>query len=144
MLKTIPPIISPELMKAMMEMGHEDLIMLADSNAGVHGYGVPVVRLDGIRIPALLEAMLRYFPLDIDVEYPVCVSAWDKPEPAIWQTFEKVLRESEEAPKVQKGIQILPQEQFIEKVMACKCFVATGETELNANIILRKGVVVWP
>lgn len=31
MLKLIPPILSPELMKIMMEMGHGDELVLADA-----------------------------------------------------------------------------------------------------------------
>lgn len=141
MLKSIAPQISPELMKVMMEMGHGDTIMFADSNCGVSGYNIPHIRLDGVRIPELLEAILPYFPLE-DSMPSVLVCEDEKPL-EIWKTYEQVIRASEEGAKLGEGIQVTPGEQFLEEAMNCKCLVATGETALNANIILRKGVVLY-
>lgn len=64
MLKNIPSIISPELMKAIMEMGHGDEILLADGNYPAASADPPVIRADGHGIPELLEAILQFFPLD--------------------------------------------------------------------------------
>ena len=60
MLKQIPAILSPELLKVLCEMGHGDTIVLADANfpAASVGKGKPVIRYDGQQMPALLEAVL--------------------------------------------------------------------------------------
>ena len=47
MLKNIPKIISPELVKYLMEMGHGDELVIADANFPAHRIGQRVVRCDG-------------------------------------------------------------------------------------------------
>ena len=64
MLKGIPKIISPELLKIMAEMGHGDEIVIGDGNFPGASMGQRLVRCDGHDAPALLEAMLKLFPLD--------------------------------------------------------------------------------
>ena len=50
MLKGIDPLLTPELLKVLAEMGHGDEIVLADANftAASLGRGKPVIRLPGI------------------------------------------------------------------------------------------------
>lgn len=71
MLKDIPSIISPELMKALMQMGHGDEIVLADGNYPSASAGPPVIRADGHGIPELLKAILQFFPLDTHADINV-------------------------------------------------------------------------
>ena len=49
MLKGIDPLLTPELLKLLAEMGHDDAIVLADANftAMSLGAGKPVLRLPG-------------------------------------------------------------------------------------------------
>ena len=63
MLKNIPSILSPELLKVMMEMGHGDTIVIADGNFPGAALGRRVVRLDGHGACELLDAMLRWIPM---------------------------------------------------------------------------------
>jgi len=73
MLKGIPKIISPELLKVLCEMGHSDTIVLADGNFPAESIGKnsKVIRADGHSITDLLDAILKLFPLDTYVEKPV-------------------------------------------------------------------------
>ena len=64
MLKGIPKIISPELLKILSEMGHGDELVLADGNFPSENYGKRVVRADGHAVCELLSAILELFPLD--------------------------------------------------------------------------------
>ena len=64
MLKGISPLISPELLKVLCEMGHGDEIVLADANFPAESMGQRVVRADGIGAAELLRAILPLFPLD--------------------------------------------------------------------------------
>ena len=70
MLKQIPPIIPPELMKIMMEMGHGDELLLCDGNYPRNGSPERCVRMDGHGVPEILDAILRFLPLDAYVEHP--------------------------------------------------------------------------
>ena len=143
MLKKIPTVLSPELLKVLDEMGHCETIVLADGNCGVNNFGRPYIRLDGISIPELLEAILQFFPLDVDCGTPVAVADWGGPRPEIWDTYIDIIQKSEEAEKFKKGLAVLSEEEFFRKeVRNAACIVATSERALAANIILRKGVVV--
>ncbi len=73
MLKGIPPILSPELLKVLCEMGHSDRIIIADGNFPSESMGKDaiVIRCDGHGVPELLDAILTVFPLDAYVEKPV-------------------------------------------------------------------------
>ena len=64
MLKKIDPVISPELIKVLMEMGHTDEIVICDGNMPACTVGKKVIRLDGHGVPEILKAVLEYFPLD--------------------------------------------------------------------------------
>lgn len=70
MLKGIPSILTPELLKTLMEMGHSDEIVIADGNFPSGTFGKKVIRLDGHGVPEVLDAILKFFPLDPYVEKP--------------------------------------------------------------------------
>ena len=114
MLKGIPPIISPELLKVLCEMGHSDRIVIADGNfpAETIGKNAIVVRADGHGVPELLEAILRLMPLDTYVEKPVSlmqVMKGDNTKTPIWDTYKKIIRENDSrgddaVAEIQKGV----------------------------------------
>lgn len=140
MLKGIPKIISPELIKILMEMGHGDEIVIADGNFPAVHYGKRVVRCDGHDIPQLLDAVLQLFPLDSYSQYPVAfmeVVPGDSVIPEIWDTYEKIIAAHE------KNIQIENVERFAfyERSKQVFAIIATGEKALYGNIILKKGVI---
>jgi len=146
MLKKIPTAISPELMKVMMEMGHGGEMMISDGNCGANKFGTArpiVVRMDGMKVPEILEAVLQYMPLDDYVEKPVTLCRNDPwvEEPVIWQEYKRIIEESEEADKFAAGFEILPKQEFYEKMKGLYCIVQTSEPAVYANIILKKGVV---
>lgn len=73
MLKGIPKILSPELLKVLCEMGHGDRLIIADGNFPSESIGKnkAVIRMDGHGACEVLEAILQLFPLDTYVEHPV-------------------------------------------------------------------------
>ena len=142
MLKNIPSIISPELLKIIMEMGHGDEIVLADGNFPAASMAQRLVRADGHGVPELLEAVLKLFPLDIYVEKPVALMAkvpGDTVETPIWDVYDKIVRESGEK---YDGYENVERFAFYERAKKAYAVVATGEAALYANVILKKGVVV--
>ena len=144
MLKGIPKILSPELLKVLCEMGHSDRIVLADGNfpAETMGKDAIVIRCDGHGIPELLEAILQVFPLDTYVEHPVElmeVMPGDPVETPIWDTYKKLVSDADERGEAVIGT--IERFAFYEKSKTCYAVVATGESALYANIMLQKGVV---
>lgn len=140
MLKGISPIISPELLKILMEMGHGDEITIGDGNFPAASMAKRLVRLDGHGVTEILDAILKLFPLDTYVEKPVAlmeVVPGDNIDPVIWKDYERVIKENEG----EKGIEFIDRFGFYDRAKQSYCIVATGESALYANIILKKGVV---
>lgn len=144
MLKKIPGIISPELMKLLMEMGHGDEIVFADGNFPAEDYGRRVVRLDGHGIPEILEAVLKFFPLDPYTDHPAIlmqVVPGDDVKTPIWDDYKKIILRSEEAEGLKNGFLNMERFSFYDKAKKAFAVIATGEPALYANLILKKGVV---
>ena len=140
MLKGISPILSPELLKILMEMGHGDEITIADGNFPAASVGKRLVRLDGHGVCEVLEAILKLFPLDTYVEKPVALMSvvpGDNVDPVIWKDYERLINTYEG----EKEIEFIDRFGFYERAKQSYCVVATGESALYANIILKKGVV---
>ncbi len=144
MLKGIPAILSPALLKVLCEMGHSDTIVIADGNfpSETIGKDAIVIRADGHSVPALLEAILKVFPLDTYVEKPVSlmqVVPGDDVQTPVWDIYKKMVA-AEDA----RGDAVFEEVErfaFYEKAKKAYAVIATGETALYANIILQKGVV---
>ena len=144
MLKNIPPILLPELLKVMSEMGHGDQIVIGDGNfpAESIGRGKPVIRLDSCGVPELLDAMLQFFPLDPYVEQPVTlmeVVPGDPVETPIWGEYQATVAKYDD--RGANAVGHLERFAFYEQAKKAYAIIATGEKALYANIILQKGVI---
>ena len=145
MLKGIPKILSPQLLKVLCEMGHSDRIVIADGNfpAETMGKDAIVIRMDGHGACEILEAILQVFPLDTYVEKPVNLMAvvqGDKVETPIWQEYEKIIEAAGE--RGSSAVGHIERFAFYEEAKTAYAIIATGESALYANIMLQKGVVV--
>ncbi|MFJ7932739.1 RbsD/FucU family protein [Sporosarcina sp. NPDC096371] len=140
MLKHISKNLSPELLKILMEMGHGDEIVLADGNFPSASHANNLIRLDGQMMPAVLESILTLFPLDTYVESPVTYMATPQEEasPAIWESYATILSETGNE---RVTIQQVDRFEFYNRAQQAYAIVATSETALYANIILKKGVI---
>lgn len=141
MLKGIPPVISPELIKILMEMGHGDELIIADGNFPSASMAQRLVRADGLGGALLLDAILRVFPLDPYVEKPVALMAvvpGDSYKPVIWKEYRKVVLRHEPDFKDFEYVERFP---FYERAKVAYAVLASGEMALYANIILKKGVI---
>ena len=142
MLKGIPSILTPELLKILMEMGHGDTICIGDGNfpAASIAKDAKLVRLDGHGVPEILDAILQLMPLDPYVEKPVNlmeVVPGDPVETPIWDEYRAIVAKYE--PDAQIGN--IERFKFYEEAKKAYAVIATGETALYANILLQKGVV---
>lgn len=140
MLKGIPKILSPMLLKILCEMGHGDEIVIADGNFPSENYGQRVIRADGLGGVEILDAILQLLPLDTYSEQNFIlmqVVPGDPERPSIWEKYRKIAHERE------KNVRIGDMERyaFYERAKNAYAIVATGEEAIYANIILKKGVV---
>lgn len=142
MLKNIPKIVSPELLKTLCEMGHGDEIAIVDGNFPAEKFGKRVIRADGIGGTAMLEAVLSLIPLDtysnpnfILMRLMECDEG--KIDPVIWEEYKEI------AEKHDKNVKIgnIDRFAFYERAKIAFSVIATGEEAVYANIILKKGVI---
>ena len=145
MLKGIPNILSPDLLKVLCEMGHGDTIVIADGNfpSASVGNDAVVIRADGHGVPELLEAVLKLFPLDTYVDTPVSlmqvVPGVDVKTP-IWDVYKKLVADVDN--RGEKAFTEVERFEFYERAKNAYAVVATGETAVYANVMLQKGVVI--
>ena len=140
MLKGISPLLSPELLYVLCQMGHGDEIILADAHFPGHTYNNNVIRADGLRIPDLLHAILPLFELDSFVDAPLVMMAavkGDKLDRAVEESY--MVPISKFAPRA-PAIDRIDRFEFYDRAKAAFAVVMTGETCKYGNILLKKGV----
>ena len=143
MLKNIPPILSPDLLYVLANMGHGDEIIIADGNFPCDSSTDRLIRCDGHGVPEVLEAVLKFLPLDDFVEHPAAlmevVPGKFAQTPPIWAEYLRILDESVEP---YNDFEYMERMAFYERAKHAYAIVATSETSLFANIILKKGTVL--
>ncbi len=141
MLKNVPNVISPELLKILCEMGHSDEIVIADGNFPSEAFGKRVVRADGIGGAEMLKAVLALMPLD-DYSDPnvILMKLMERDEgkinPVIWKEYEEIASSDENA-----KIGNIDRFEFYDRAKKAYAVIATGEKAVYANVILKKGVI---
>ena len=146
MLKGIPKIIPPDLLKVLCEMGHSDRICIADGNfpSASIGKNAIVIRMDGHGVPEVLDAILTLFPLDTYTEKPALLMELMERDVGriatpIWDEYAAIIEKHDERGREAMGH--IDRFDFYEEAKQCYCIIATGESAVYANVILQKGVI---
>jgi len=134
-LKNIPVCISPDLMYHLMAMGHGDEIVLADADFPAETFSQRLVRADGLDVPALLEAILPFFPLDQYVANPTAIMSAVDEEPAAWAEYRRIIKSHVSN---FSDFEHIDCQAFYER--ADKAYVVVVTSEPDGNVILKKGV----
>lgn len=139
MLKGIPSILSPELMTVMMEMGHGDEMIIADANFPAVSCARRLVRSDGHAAADLLNAIIKFMPLDYAVERPAAVMALNPgdPVPAVWEIYRQLIVQHESR---FTDFDYVERFEFYERSKRAFVIITTGEQAYKANLLLKKGV----
>ena len=138
MLKGISPVVSPDLLKVLAEMGHGDEIVFSDAHFPAHTFGregAIVLRADGIAADTLLKGVIPLFELDSYATPLVMMEAvaGDALDPAVEQAYRTALGYTGEIERMERHA-------FYERARKAYAIVLTGETRKYGNIILKKGV----
>ncbi|MBS1203262.1 MAG: L-fucose mutarotase [Proteobacteria bacterium] len=138
MLKTISPLISPELLKALAEMGHGDEIIFSDAHFPAHSAGPQVIRADGLPIDRLLSAIIPLFELDSYAPPLVMMSPveGDTLDPDVEARYRNALSVQSPCPPFTH----IDRFAFYARAQKAFAIVITGECAKYGNILLKKGV----
>jgi L-fucose mutarotase len=140
MLIGISPLLSPDLLDVLYRMGHGDEVVLADAHFPGEAIARRVVRADGLRIPALLGAILPLFALDAYVPAPLTMmqaAAGDQLDGAVEAAYRAAVDHCwPQTPPIAR----IERFAFYERARRAFAVVMSGETATYGNIILAKGV----
>ncbi len=141
MLRFIDPVLSPDLLSILRQMGHGDEIAIVDANFPAATMGKRVVRADGVTATHLSEAILKLMPLDDFVEESAFimrqVHAPDELAPVCVE-FEGLVKQYSQE---KFGVVGLERFAFYDRVRTAFAVVQTAERRLYGNLILKKGVL---
>jgi L-fucose mutarotase len=144
MLKGIDPVLTPELLKVMMEMGHDDAIVLADANFTAVRYaaGKPIIRLPGIGMARAVQAVSSLLPLVADEVHPVgFMQVTGQPDSYRSALQREVLAKLEPDFLPGQSAEAIERYAFYERTKNAFAIVLTGELQPFGNFLLRKGVI---
>ena len=139
MLKGIPEIIPPALLKILDEMGHGDEIVLSDAHFPAYSVNANVVHVGIVPSPAMMNAVLKLMELDQYVKNPVAMMEpvpGDQVDPELLAECKKVLGKDADR------IEYVERFAFYERAKKAYAVVVTGEKRVYGNIILKKGVTM--
>lgn len=141
MLKNIPHVISPDLMKYLMEMGHSDYLVISDANFPATSNAKRLIRLDGVLSDEILDAILKYYPLDNFIESPVHLMNYrnTEPKPEVWKDYERIIKKNDTEKAFDK-FDFLDRLDFYKKTKDAYLVIQTSDIRRYANIIIQKGV----
>lgn len=147
MLLGVPKLLSPEIIAALSEMGHSDVVVIGDANFPGKRFaaegGCKFVRADGISGTQLLEAILSVIPCDEYIESPVTLMQTmecdgDLKVP-IWEEYKKIVAKHD--PRGDEAIGFVDRFDFYEKAKKAYCIIQSGEEAIYANVMIQKGVI---
>jgi L-fucose mutarotase len=141
MLKTLDPLLGPDLLHALASMGHGDEIAIVDANFPAAGCARRLVRIDGCAAVPVVEAVLSVLPIDDFVEAPLATMAVVGSPDEVPEIVAEFRAAAERAEGRDLGTETLPRETFYARAREAFVIVQTGETRLYGNVLLRKGVV---
>ena len=139
MLKNIPKIVSPQLLKVLCEMGHGDEIVIADGNFPAETFGQRVIRADGLGGEEMLDAVLSLIPLDTYAteNFMLMETVAGDPTPTIWEKYYAIAQKHDDNMRAST----IERFAFYERAKKAYAVIATREGAIYATIILKKGVI---
>ena len=135
MLKGISPVVSPDLLKTLAEMGHGDEIVISDAHFPAHTFNARVIRADGLGADSLLAGIIPLFELDAYATPVIMMAAvpGDTLDPSVEARYRKALGYDGIIERVERFA-------FYERAKKAYAVVLSGEIAQYGNIILKKGV----
>lgn len=144
MLKGIDPLLTPELLKILMEMGHDEALVLADANFSATRFaaGKPVIRLPGSTMLQVVRAVTSLFPLAADVDHPVGFMGVSDQSADYRSALQREVIELIQPDLLpHQSVEHIERYAFYERTRTAHAVVLTGELQPFGNFILRKGVL---
>ncbi len=147
MLKGIDPLLTPELLKIMAEMGHGDELIIADANftaaSLARANGQPIVRVPCATVMRMTEAVLSLLPLGTPQEQPVGFMQVCHLNPGqtsgLQRDVQGMLRNR--GWLAPEHTEFIERFAFYERTRRAFAIVLTGDPQPYGNVLIKKGVI---
>ena len=150
MLKGVDPLLTPDLLKVLAEMGHGDEIIVADANftaatlAREPGGGhKPLIRMPCTTVLRMTEAILSLLPLGTPAEKPVgFMKVCNSPEgyaSGLQRDVQSLLRSK--GWLAPEDTEFIERFAFYERTRGAAAIVLTGDPQPYGNVLIKKGVI---
>lgn len=133
MLVGINPLLRGELLAALDEMGHGDVLVIADGNFPAHSLCGRVINMPGVSAPEAVRAIATVFP--IEENEPISLMASPSGLLAVQEELAQAAA-TEACSSV-----ALERFAFYEQARKAAVVVLTGEARPYGNLLVKKGVV---
>ena len=140
MLKGIPERIGSDLLKAMADMGHGDLMVIADDFYPPYSKSPNAISIQakGNSAAEMLEAILQLLPIDTDYAvHPDADSGVVMDNNKVWEDIKVVAKKY----GYKDAVGTIERTKFYEKAGRAFVTVCTSERQPYGCIILQKGVM---
>ncbi|MCL2773804.1 MAG: fucose isomerase [Oscillospiraceae bacterium] len=139
MLKHIPKIFTPDLLKLLMEMGHGEEILISDGNFPQKSMSVHNIKNASIYIPTcniadLLKDILHFFPLDYAVE-AAAFAMESVTEGQRYGEYTQLIEENG------SKLELVERFKFYDLAEKAVGIIVTADSTKGGNILIKKGVV---
>jgi L-fucose mutarotase len=139
-LKSLDPLLSPDLLYTLRAMGHGDEIALVDGNYPGQEHARRLIRMDGHGVVPVLDAILSVMPID-DFVPAAIFRATVKGDPSLLDPVHEEMIACCARHEPERKVVPLAGDDFYNRVRAAHTIIQTSEPRLYGNIILRKGVI---
>lgn len=145
MLKGISPLLSPQLLKVLAEMGHGDTLVIGDANFAAASMARDriLVRADGLPTEKLADAILQLFPLDDWAEAPVILMGLEDSKGELQPLDQcKAIRAvvAKHEPEAAQKCRVVDRKAFYALAREAYAVVAAGEMHRYGCVIFQKGI----
>lgn len=145
LLKGLDPLLGPQLLAVLCDMGHGDEIAVVDANftASRLAGAKPILRLDGVGLLRACQAVLSVFPLDAAVVQPVgYMQVSGAPAGQVAEVHREVLDHLQHGGIARPAqCEAIERFAFYERVATARAFLVTGELRPYGNFLFKKGVL---
>ena len=138
MLIGLSPLLGPDLLHALRAMGHGDEIAFVDGNYPAADHARRLIRADGHSLMDMLRAVLPVLPVE------AAFRAAHMNDPAQFAPIHRQIDAFCAASSQSFTVTPLDGAQLYPRIKSAYVIVATGETALYANVILRKAALSPP
>ena len=140
MLIGVPALLGPDFLATLRAMGHGDELAIVDANYPAEAHGRRVVRADGHGLIDVIDAVLAVLPVDEAVAQALFRAA-PAGDPAALEPIHREIVAACARRVPGREVVALAGDAFYDRVRSAFAVVATGESRLYANFIVRKGVI---